>query len=217
MKIIFCVSLVVLMNLPFFLVCEVAAQQHHAAGGTPTKETAESEEEVEIQASMAKLAAKDRALAESQGYCPVMTDNKLGTMGAPIKVMVKDQPVFLCCAGCRRRALAAPDKTLATVKELQAKVVAAEIESNLAKLSPEDRQQAEAQGFCPVMPDSQLGAMGTPVKIMVNDEPVFLCCAGCRTKALANPDQTLETVASLRVKVAQAAEQKARVKDKVTE
>lgn len=217
MKIIFGVSLVVLMNLPFSIVSKVAAQQQHAEEGTPAKEAAESEEEADIRASMAKLSPKDRVTAEAQGYCPVMTDNKLGTMGAPIKVMVKDQPVFLCCAGCRRKALADPDKTLAVVKELKAKVVAAIVETNLAKLSSEDRQQAEAQGCCPVMADNQLGVMGTPIKIMVNDEPVFLCCAGCRTKALANPHQTLEAVVNLRAKVAQAAEQKAREKDKVTE
>ena len=43
----------------------------------------------------------DAALAAAQGYCPVMTDTKLGEMGEPVKVMVKDkagveQPVFVC-------------------------------------------------------------------------------------------------------------------------
>jgi len=42
-------------------------------------------------------------------------------MGVPVKVMVKDQPVFLCCKGCQKEALADPDKTLARVKELRAK------------------------------------------------------------------------------------------------
>jgi hypothetical protein len=38
--------------------------------------------------------------------------------------MVKDQPVFLCCKGCQKKALADPDKTLAKVKELRDKVKA---------------------------------------------------------------------------------------------
>lgn len=42
-------------------------------------------------------------------------------MGTPVKVMVKEQPVFLCCKGCRRKALADPDRTLAKVDELKAK------------------------------------------------------------------------------------------------
>ena len=48
-------------------------------------------------------------------------ENRLGTMGTPYKVMVKDQPVFLCCKGCQKRALADPDRTLARVAELKAK------------------------------------------------------------------------------------------------
>lgn len=70
-------------------------------------------------------AGDDRHLAESQGYCPVMPDTKLGEMGEPVKVMVKDksgaeQPVFVCCKGCKRKALADPEATLAKVAELRA-------------------------------------------------------------------------------------------------
>jgi hypothetical protein len=42
-------------------------------------------------------------------------------MGKPFKVLVKGQPVFLCCDGCRKKALAEPDETLARVQELKAK------------------------------------------------------------------------------------------------
>ena len=42
-------------------------------------------------------------------------------VGTPVKVMVKDQPVFLCCKSCRKKALADPDKTLAKVKQLKEK------------------------------------------------------------------------------------------------
>ncbi len=211
MKISCYVGLVVLLALTGCRISEViAAEEQHAEHGAVATQAGDSEEEASIKESMAKLAPKDRELAAAQGYCPVLADNRLGAMGPPIKVMVKDQPVFLCCAGCRKRAMADPDNTLAVVKELQAKVEAAEVEASLAKLSPEDRQQAEAQGFCPVMEESRLGAMGVPVKIMVNNEPVFLCCAGCRTKALANSDKTLATVAKLQDQVTKAAEQEKR-------
>ena len=46
---------------------------------------------------------------------------RLGAMGVPVKVMVKAQPVFLCCAACEERAKADPDKTLQKVKDLKAK------------------------------------------------------------------------------------------------
>lgn len=69
--------------------------------------------------------ADDAALIAAQGYCPVMPDTKLGEMGPPFKLMVKgtngvEQPVFVCCKGCKRKALSDPDKTLAKVAELKA-------------------------------------------------------------------------------------------------
>jgi hypothetical protein len=55
----------------------------------------------------------------------IQTEERLGGMGTPVKVMVKGQPVFLCCKGCRKEALAQPDKTLAKVKELKEKAAEA--------------------------------------------------------------------------------------------
>ena len=78
-------------------------------------------EDAKIAAALAKLGPEDRKLAEAQRWCAVEEENRLGTMGTPYKVMVKDQPVFLCCKGCQKRALADPDKTLAHVAELKAK------------------------------------------------------------------------------------------------
>jgi Cu(I)/Ag(I) efflux system membrane fusion protein len=67
-------------------------------------------------AELDKLSANDRILAERQKVCPV-TDIPLGSMGAPIKVMVEDRPVFICCEGCRKRLLAESAKYLAKFKE----------------------------------------------------------------------------------------------------
>ncbi|MHB1424952.1 MAG: hypothetical protein ACYC3I_17405 [Gemmataceae bacterium] len=74
--------------------------------------------EAKIKASLDKLDPADRKLAEEQKYCAVETEKRLGAMGKPIKVMVKDRPVFLCCKGCEDKAQEDPDKTLATVKKL---------------------------------------------------------------------------------------------------
>lgn len=68
----------------------------------------------------------------------------------------------------------------------------------LANLNSVDRPLADSQKFCAVLTDSLLGSMGTPVKVQVNGETVFLCCDGCKGKALRNPDVTLATVAKLR-------------------
>ena len=72
------------------------------------------------------------------------------------------------------------------------------VAATLAKLSSEDRQIAEAQKFCAVMNHQKLGSMGVPLKLEIKGEPVFLCCAGCKTKALKNPDETLAKVAALK-------------------
>lgn len=72
---------------------------------------------------MAELAPEDRQLAEAQGFC-VVSDEPLGSMGAPIKLMVDGQPAFVCCKGCEKKALADPAKTLAKIEELKARVTA---------------------------------------------------------------------------------------------
>ena len=187
------------------------AEGESRANPLSPEELAAREEEAVIEASLAELSEEDRELAEAQGFCPVMVKNRLGIMGTPTKVMVKDQPVFLCCKGCNRRAIANPDKTLAAVEKLKIKVAEAEISASLAKLSREDRALATAQGYCPVMKDSRLGSMGPPLKVMVNDQPVFLCCKGCQRRALANPAKTLAIVAKIRTRVADEAARKARV------
>jgi hypothetical protein len=76
--------------------------------------------DAEIKAERAKLSPEDRALVEAQEWC-VETNDRLGKMGPPIKIMIKDKPVFLCCDGCEDKAKADPDKTLAKVEELKAK------------------------------------------------------------------------------------------------
>jgi uncharacterized protein (TIGR03000 family) len=71
--------------------------------------------------ALGELDADDRKLATAQKYCPVQPDNLLGSMGKPVKVMLKGKPVFLCCEGCLEQARSAPDKTLGKAKELGTK------------------------------------------------------------------------------------------------
>ncbi len=73
-----------------------------------------------------------------------------------------------------------------------------EIVEALASLNKEDRTLVDSQKYCAVMTDKLLGSMGTPLKVEVNGEPVFLCCKGCKTKALRDAEATLATVAKLR-------------------
>ena len=75
----------------------------------------------DVAAERAKLSPNDRAAVDAQEWCAINADERLGSMGPPVKVMVKDQPVYLCCKGCQKEALAEPDKTLAAVAAHKAK------------------------------------------------------------------------------------------------
>ena len=77
-----------------------------------------------VAAERAKLSAEDRAIVEAQEWCVVSTDERLGAMGPPLKLDIKGQAVFVCCNGCKRKAEANPDKTLAKLTELRTKKAA---------------------------------------------------------------------------------------------
>jgi hypothetical protein len=49
-----------------------------------------------------------------------------------------------------------------------------------------------------VMNRARLGSMGAPIKFEIKGEPVFVCCSGCKAKALKNPDETLATVEAMK-------------------
>ena len=78
----------------------------------------DQKQEAKIQANLSKLSPADRKAAEEQKFCAVQTKNRLGAMGAPVKITIKGQPVFLCCDDCVAEAKANPDKTLASVAGL---------------------------------------------------------------------------------------------------
>ncbi len=64
--------------------------------------------------TLASLPAEDRASAMKQEFCPVGGET-LGTMGAPKKIDVNGQAVWICCDGCKDKLLADPEKYLAKI------------------------------------------------------------------------------------------------------
>jgi len=103
-------------------------------------------------------------------------------------------------AGCEAKTPPAPAEQ-ATVEEAAAPAPADDIEVALAKLSPEDQVLAREQGYCAYANESRLGSMDMPYKLMIGDQPVFLCCQGCEKQALKDPEATLAKVAELKAKV----------------
>lgn len=169
-----------------------------APSPTPAKTQANEDK---IKDALDKLDPADRKLADEQKYCAVQPDHRLGSMGKPVKVMVKEEAVFVCCESCAKMASKNPDKTLASVEEVK-------IKAELDKLDPADRKLAEEQKFCAVETDGRLGgSMGAPIKVMIKDQPVFLCCKSCEKHAKADPDKTLAAVKKLKAANAEKAKE----------
>jgi hypothetical protein len=95
------------------------------AAPADAKPAADTEEEAEVKTNLAKLDPADQKLAEAQRFCAIDDEHRLGAMGKPVKLTIQGKPVFLCCNGCRKQALAEPDKTLAKVEELKQKAATA--------------------------------------------------------------------------------------------
>ncbi len=96
------------------------ANKHKPQATAPTSQAKPDD----VAAERSKLAPDERALVEAQEWCVVSSDERLGSMGPPLKLDIKGQPVFVCCKGCKKKAEADPDKTLAKVEELKVKAKA---------------------------------------------------------------------------------------------
>jgi uncharacterized protein (TIGR02231 family) len=81
-----------------------------------------SAEENKIKAAMARLTPEDRKLAETQVFCAIDQDSRLGSTGPILKEMCKGRPVFLCCKGCATEARANPDQAIVMLDKLMARV-----------------------------------------------------------------------------------------------
>jgi hypothetical protein len=56
-------------------------------------------------------SVSDEQLIARQKVCPV-TNEELGSMGAPVKVMIDGRPIFICCKGCEKALRSDPKKYL---------------------------------------------------------------------------------------------------------
>ena len=82
------------------------------APATPVIDVTEITLSAEEMDQIKKLPEAEQAMALGQKVCPSSGEN-LGSMGAPLKMDVKGQTVFLCCKGCTEDAEKNPDTMLA--------------------------------------------------------------------------------------------------------
>lgn len=101
-----------------------------------------------------------------QGICPV-TGEKLGSMGAPVKVQMGEQYAYLCCKGCiGKQASAEHWRTI-------------------------QNRMAKAQGNCPIMGKPVTAEMKSTV---VNGQQIFVCCPPCIEKIKSDPESALAKI-----------------------
>jgi hypothetical protein len=67
------------------------------------------------------------------------------------------------------------------------------VQASLAALSAADRELAVKQKICPVS-DAALGSMGTPIKLSVAGQDVFICCECCEQPLKDEPDKYLANI-----------------------
>ncbi|MCS7466307.1 hypothetical protein NZK35_06415 [Stieleria sp. ICT_E10.1] len=83
----------------------------------PAEEIAAGKSDMDkMKETLADLPEGDRMSAMKQHFCPV-SDEMLGVMGAPEKIDVNGQAVWICCNGCKDKLLAEPDKYLAKINK----------------------------------------------------------------------------------------------------
>ena len=130
-------------------------------------------------ASAQEPSQRDQIHIAVQEICPV-SGQKLGEHGAPIKVKIGEEVVFLCCRGCLERQV--NPQHWAT------------IHANFAK----------AQRICPVM-KHELPA--NPKWTIVEGQIVYVCCPPCTKKIAADPKSFLQQVDQLYLTSLQAKKQ----------
>ena len=151
-----------------------------------------------IPVTVAMLDESDRARIERQKVCAV-SGGKLGSMGTPVKVLVGDQPIYLCCRGCLGKVQANPDAYLQKVAPAgsQAQAGASSGRIVVASATAADQAAISQQRVCAVT-GGKLGSMGAPVKVAAGGQSLFLCCKGCLGKVEKNPDAYFAKAAELR-------------------
>lgn len=159
---------------------------------------------------LAQLTEADRQSVAQQRLCPVTQDPF--DHGPPIKLFVDNRPLYVCCDDCVEAVKKNPQLYLgrAWAGQQQAAQPAPQPQQpapqqqppvrpmiSAAPASAADQSAIRAQRVCPVM-NQPLGGHGTPLKVSINGDSLFVCCQGCVRKVEANPQEYLAWVANVR-------------------
>ena len=121
------------------------------------------------QVTAQELSERDQIRVAVQEICPV-SGQRLGEHGAPIKVKVGEEEVFLCCRAC-----------------LNGKI-------NPQHWATIHANFAQAQRICPVMKHD---LPKQPKWTIVRGQIVYVCCPPCTKKITAEPEKFLKQIDDL--------------------
>lgn len=132
--------------------------------------------------------------AVNNAVCPV-SGEPIGSMGEGVKVTYKGSIVTLCCKSCADEFNANPEEYVKKAKAakklpttVNGKTSAGETTKSATSASAlKDVKNAN----CPVS-GKAIGSMGEGVTVAHNGYNVTLCCAGCKARFEANPDEYLQ-------------------------
>jgi len=127
----------------------------------------------------------------NNAVCPV-SGEPIGSMGEGVKVTHKGQVVTLCCKSCAEEFNANPDAYLQKARAGKKLTTPAQPKRPSKKADSKAKQQVSVRdvknAHCPVS-SKAIGSMGEGVPMVHNGYKVTLCCAGCKSRFEANPDQ----------------------------
>ena len=141
-----------------------------------------------------KVAASGAFLIDAETRLnPAASASYFGASGSPSSVTATSDTVSNAAAAAGSAQSGAIAKTpVSSAIPLTTQLTKDEL-AEIAKLSDADQRLAKQQVLCPVTMEP-LGSMGTPLKVSVGDELVFVCCAGCKNGLLKEPEKMLEQV-----------------------
>ena len=132
------------------------------------------------QVTAQELSERDQIRVAVQEICPV-SGQRLGEHGAPIKVKVGEEEVFLCCRAC-----------------LNGKI-------NPQHWATIHANFAQAQRICPVMKHD---LPKQPKWTIVRGQIVYVCCPPCTKQIAAEPEKFLKQIDDLYMASLQARKRK---------
>lgn len=151
------------------------------------------------QIAVEPLNERDYSFAAQQRVCPV-TNTAFAAEANPIKVVVGQQPVYVCCESCVSEVEKNP--ALYVQKARQSFHANTPMARVLASAVNEmDREAIEAQVWCPVK-RARLGEFGPPIKVTINGKVIFVADEQSVAAVERDPNHFIQEVDRVRNLVA---------------